>query len=112
MKFRKFRKLFIVAPANSFRISFGILSQRISTIEIYWCALTKKGWIYTVRSNWEQSVSATSLIWAASSLPGVAITTKGVFSLRFLTSGDSLATKAFWMAGRRKANVLPVYIEK
>jgi hypothetical protein len=36
-------KYHIVAPANSFRISFGILSQiRISTI--YWCALTKKGY--------------------------------------------------------------------
>jgi hypothetical protein len=33
------------SAANSFRISFSILSQRISTIEIYWCALTKKGYI-------------------------------------------------------------------
>jgi hypothetical protein len=34
-----------LAPANSFMISFGILSQKNSTIEIYWCALTKKGYI-------------------------------------------------------------------
>jgi hypothetical protein len=35
-----------LVPANSFRIS-----QRLSTIEIYWCSLTKKGYTYNRLSH-------------------------------------------------------------
>jgi hypothetical protein len=74
MAFKNDKNDDIVSPANSFRNTFEILSQRMSTIEIYWCALTKKGYIIEYRLSHRKTRYRATILYYTLGIEMIAMT--------------------------------------